>query len=57
MSYKIFNTAYVFVKNNQVYHKKGINKSNGVMDSNEEWFPINFQWQPIVFLNNELNQE
>jgi len=25
--------------------------------NNEKWFPINFQWIPVINLNNELNKK
>ena len=37
--------VYSDKKQNKVYLKK----------NKEEWFPINFQWIPVVQLNNELN--
>jgi hypothetical protein len=41
------------IKTKQVYSDK---KQNTVYfkQNNEEWFPINFQWIPVVKLNNEL---
>lgn len=43
----IINTKYVFSKNNQVSLKNKVD---------DEWFPINFQWIPIVELNKNMNQ-
>lgn len=42
------------IKTKQVYSEK---KENTVYmkTNNQIWFPINFQWIPIVRLNNELN--
>lgn len=42
------------IKTKQVYSDK---KQNTVYfkQNNEEWFPINFQWIPVIKLNNELN--
>jgi len=37
--------VYSDKKQNKVYLKK----------NNEKWFPINFQWIPVIKLNNELN--
>ncbi len=39
------NTNHVISKNNKVFIKS---RSN-------EWFPINFQWIPIVKLNETMN--
>ncbi len=43
------NTIYVFSENNKVYIKS--NTCTKVTDNssvtNEEWFPINFQWRNI----------
>lgn len=40
------NSQFVFSENNQVL----INRNN------EEWFPINFQWIPIVKLRKNMKQ-
>ena len=42
------NSQYVHSKNNKVYLKMD-NESN-------EWYPINFQWIPIMELNKNMNQ-
>jgi len=41
------NTKYVYSekKDNTVYLKQ----------NNDNWFPVNFQWIPVVKLNNKLN--
>jgi hypothetical protein len=39
--------VYFDNKKNIVYLKK----------NHEKWFPINFQWEPIIQLNHELNIE
>jgi hypothetical protein len=46
MKTKAINTRHVYLKKNEstVYFK----------ENNEEWYPINFQWIPVVKLNNEL---
>ena len=44
----ITNTKFVFSKNNQVALKNNIDK---------EWYPINFQWIPIIKLNHVMNQK
>ena len=44
---QIMNTQYVFSKNNQVSIK---------IDKNvDKWYPINFQWVPIVELKHDMN--
>lgn len=40
-----------FLENNQVYLK---NNTDLEELANDEWFPINFQWKPIVELNENL---
>lgn len=42
------------IKTNHVYFEK---KTDTVYLNieREKWFPINFQWIPVVNLNNELN--
>lgn len=43
----IINTQYVFSKNNQVSIK---------IDKNvDKWYPINFQWAPIIELQQNMN--
>ena len=43
----IINTKHVFTTNNQVTIKNDIDK---------EWYPINFQWIPIIRLNQNMDQ-
>ncbi len=45
---KTMKTQYVFSEKNQVSIK--VNKSEN------EWYPINFQWIPIQKLNDSMNQ-
>jgi len=40
----IINTKYVFAKNNQVSIKRDKNV--------DKWYPVNFQWVPIIGLQN-----
>lgn len=47
---KAINTKAAFSNNNQVYLKK--NEKN--MDELEDWYPINFQWIPVIELNKKL---
>lgn len=42
------NALYVHSKNNKVYLKSN--------DEPNEWYPINFQWIPIIKLNKNMNQ-
>ncbi|WP_158655085.1 hypothetical protein [Flavivirga eckloniae] len=42
------NSQYVHSKNNKVFIK--IDKESS------EWYPINFQWIPIVELNKNMNK-
>ena len=42
------------IKAKDVYSDKNQNKVY-LKKNKEEWFPINFQWVPVVQLNNELN--
>jgi len=42
-------TKYVFSKDNSVFMKEN---SEG---EKEKWYPINFQWIPIVTLSNDMN--
>ncbi|MET2984793.1 hypothetical protein [Aureibaculum conchae] len=45
---KILNTQYVFSYNNQVSIK---------IDKNiDKWYPINFQWVPILELKHDMNK-
>lgn len=43
----IINTRHVYSENDQVFLKKETN-TNRFME--EEWFPINFQWIPVLQL-------
>lgn len=51
------NTQHVFSKSNQVYLKKDTNEVCPIDNNNDEWFPINFQWIPIVELNSIINHQ
>jgi len=48
MKNKIINSSYVYSENNIVSIKT--NKENN------EWYPINFQWIPIMELSTEMNK-
>ena len=47
---------HVYSNNNQVYLKKSTDSLSGEdkLDNEIEWSPINFQWKPIIDLQNEL---
>jgi len=50
-------TQAIFFDNNQVYLKKFTGGgSKGAIES-AQWFPINFQWIPILHHNKELNHQ
>lgn len=55
--HKVIETQRVFSENNQVYLKKDTDGSFIKDKRNNEWFPINFQWIPIVELNNNFNHQ
>ncbi len=55
--HNVIDTQHVFSKNNQVYLKKDTNEATLIDNNNNEWFPINFQWIPIVELNNNFNHQ
>ncbi len=44
------------INTNHVYFDKNENKVL-LKEKDEKWYPINFQWIPIVKLNNELNKK
>ena len=44
------------IKTKQVYSEKN-QKTVYLKKTNQEWFPINFQWIPVIKLNNELNKK
>lgn len=54
---KNLDTIYVFSENNKVYVKN--NTFSKMLDnnptSNEEWFPINFQWRALIELKKSMN--
>ena len=41
------NSQYVHSKNNKVYQK--------IDNETNKWYPINFQWIPVVKLNENMN--
>ncbi len=50
----VIQTQHVFAENDQVYLKEN-NKNKKQSDSaRDEWFPINFQWIPILQLHRKL---
>jgi uncharacterized protein involved in tellurium resistance len=53
---KLMQVQHVYSKNNQVYLKKSTRNLSGEdkLDNEIEWWPINFQWKPIIDLQNEL---
>lgn len=53
---KLMQVQHVYSKNDQVYLKKNTRIFSGEdkLDNEIEWCPINFQWKPIIDLQNEL---
>ena len=53
---KLMQVQQVYSNNNQVYLKKNSGSLSGEdkLDNEIEWSPINFQWKPIIDLQNEL---
>lgn len=49
----LINSKVVFTENNQVYLKNS-SQLSVVSTKEEEWSAINFQWIPVMNLNNEL---
>jgi hypothetical protein len=54
----VIETQHVFSKNNQVYLKKGNTTSPSItLKNNDQWFPVNFQWMPVMELKNNLENQ
>lgn len=50
-------TRHVFTENNQVFLKHDSIENMQIANKNkEEWHPINFQWIPVIKLNENLNK-
>ncbi|MUH38136.1 hypothetical protein D9O36_19975 [Zobellia amurskyensis] len=47
----VIETQHVFSENNQVFLKNNFTRNSTV---EEEWSPINFQWIPVVQLQERL---
>ncbi|WP_273566736.1 hypothetical protein [Maribacter halichondriae] len=47
-------TKYVFVKEEQVFLKEDCENSNVIEKQEEIWYPINFQWIPVVSIADKL---
>ncbi|MGB5818255.1 MAG: hypothetical protein WBG90_02130 [Saonia sp.] len=45
---------HVFSENDQVYLKKSKKEISRFDTGNDEWFPINFQWMPLIELKKSL---
>ena len=56
MKTKVINSKHVFAKNNQVFIKNEVGFSSNKSEKiNEEaWSPINFQWIPIMKLQEKF---
>ena len=52
--HRAIKTRHVFTKNNQVYLKGSVQDIEQTSSESIEWYPINFQWMPIVQLNTIL---
>lgn len=50
-------TQAVFFDNNQVYLKKNTSIGSKEATESAEWFPVNFQWIPVVQLSKNLNHQ
>jgi hypothetical protein len=59
MKKEVIKTNHVYQENAQVFLKKGIQNTNKKEKnkSDQEWFPINFQWIPIVELQKNLKMK
>jgi len=55
--HEVIRTQAIFFDNNQVYLKKNTAVSSQAKTESDEWFPINFQWIPIIHLNQNLNHQ
>lgn len=51
----VIRTQHVFIESDQVYLKRGHQNLQPSDSEADQWFPINFQWIPIMRLNNDLN--
>ncbi len=50
-------TKYVFNEDEQVFMRRDTQES-ALLDKHEEvWYPINFQWIPIMALEQKLNHQ
>lgn len=49
----VIKTQHVYSEKSQVFIKKEI---RGETQTEEEWFPINFQWIPVMELRELLSQ-
>lgn len=50
-------TQPVFSENNQVYLKKENTLKPASLKSDDQWFPVNFQWIPVMELKNNLENQ
>lgn len=50
----IAKTKHVFIKDNQVLLKKDNYIPFSKNDNNEEWYPVNFQWIPVIELHKKI---
>ncbi len=52
--HKAIRTRHVFIENDQVFLKRTLADTQMNSSENEEWFPINFQWTPILKLHQNM---
>lgn len=56
--HEVIETQHVFSENNQVYLKKGNTTSSSItLKTKGQWFPVNFQWMPVMELKNNLENQ
>ncbi|WP_299534187.1 hypothetical protein [Ulvibacterium sp.] len=55
--HEVIETQHVFSENNQVYLKKGNTSHSITLKNHEQWFPVNFQWIPVMELKNNLENQ
>lgn len=48
-------TKYVFNEDDQVFMRRDVQESASLDKHEEVWYPINFQWIPIMALEQKLN--
>lgn len=55
--HSVIKTKHVCIENNQVFMKRNSREPTALEYHGEVWYPINFQWIPVIALKQNLEHQ